>query len=1008
MATSSNRDVRLSLGVDVTGTADLQDLSTKVRDLAKAGGAAAPEFEKLADEIDASIATTKRFRDAEKALQAETAATKLSIQAKKDALKLSNIETDSATRKTVEHKAAVTAAKVEILQEEIALRGQKNALTQASAASAQAATAEKALAVQARATLGATQQSANEAGASVAKVTENTNGLNEAFKRLGPIIAASFTGREFVNTIVQAESLKRGLTAITGSSQAAAAEIEYLRRTTNELGLDTESAGKAYLSLTAATRGTAIDGEKTRALFEAISRAMGTLGKSSAETERALTAVQQMASKGTVSMEELRGQLAESLPTAMQAAADGAGLTVAQLIKMVETGDVLAKDLLPALTKGLDDLYAKGGPPDGIISNWNRLSNAVKQTAVEIGEGGAGQGLTKLLGGATVAAVGVSEAFGNVGKDIGEFAGAVASGNFDLFTQAERLKESEGRLNRVSEAAGFASTAAKGMGDAAAASGTSVQEAFRKSEIAAQNAGAAVEASALQQKQAFIDLEQAATKRLEQSKKSAEAADAEAKTIGMIAAAFGNETDKLTAATLASTLQRDAQVALTTARRDDLVLAEQKLAALAKEIAATQKFSPELDTQRKALEASVAVKREEVRASDATAKSHDVAATSARVAAEAYKDNSTRVGELKMAYDLATVAVDTLRAKQKIGQATTEEVSAAVLKQAAAQKLYTDALRDSVEVAEVHEKVLARKAATSAKEIDLNIEAAKTTLEVAKARGDDTGATRAQIDVTNLEVDAKRQAAQALRDEAAAMRETAVAREREAAATGTLTTAKKEEIAAIRASADGKDLDAKKSDLLAEREAALARATQSSAETFVSAMEKKVSAQEKLNAVMERADALERKRLGVDKEGFATDKSGQRIAAGSDLTTLTGIAAFLKTSGVEDDATARNIAREFADANGNISTSGSSGQMKYGGKGSTISYALIKAAERYTFGADGQAAQTPATIPAQSTTHNVNITLPDGSRGTVNVASANDATTLSSILQQLGTAKRVS
>jgi len=84
----------------------------------------------------------------------------------------------------------------------------------------------------------------------------------------------------------------------------------------------------------------------------------------------------------------------------------------------------------------------------------------------------------------------------------------------------------------------------------------------------------------------------------------------------------GNETDKLIAATLASTLQRDAQIALTAARRQDLALAEQKLAALANEIATTEKFSPELNNQREVLEAAINVKREEVRASDALAKSH--------------------------------------------------------------------------------------------------------------------------------------------------------------------------------------------------------------------------------------------------------------------------------------------------------------------------------------------------------------------------------------------------
>jgi len=42
-----------------------------------------------------------------------------------------------------------------------------------------------------------------------------------------------------------------------------------------------------------------------------------------------------MASKGVVSMEELRGQLGEALPGALQAAASGMGVTTVDLIKLV-------------------------------------------------------------------------------------------------------------------------------------------------------------------------------------------------------------------------------------------------------------------------------------------------------------------------------------------------------------------------------------------------------------------------------------------------------------------------------------------------------------------------------------------------------------------------------------------------------------------------------------------------------------------------------------------------
>ncbi len=167
-------------------------------------------------------------------------------------------------------------------------------------------------------------------------------------------------------------------------------------------------------------------------------------------------------------------------------------------------------------------------------------------------------------------------------------------------------------------------------------------------------------------------------------------------------------------------------------------------------------------------------------------------------------------------------------------------------------------------------------------------------------------------------------------------------------------------------------------------------AAEKAAAMEVLAREKVIAVREKENDLIQRTIDLENKRRGVDKEGFSTDKTGGRIVAGGDLNTLTGIAAFLKSAGVADDAKARNIAREFADSRGNVQYFDNPGQMKYGGAGSTISQALLKAAERYTFGIGGDGSggagggQQPSTIPNPSAaTVNVRITLPNGTTQTV-------------------------
>jgi tape measure domain-containing protein len=94
-----------------------------------------------------------------------------------------------------------------------------------------------------------------------------------------------------------------------------------------------------------------------------------------------------------------------------------------------------------------------------------------------------------------------------------------------------------------------------------------------------------------------------------------------------------------------------------------------------------------------------------------------------------------------------------------------------------------------------------------------------------------------------------------------------------------------------------------------------------------------------------------------NRDGYASDAKGSTILAGGDLTTLTGIANFLKAAGLNDEQ-AKNLAREFSDGKGNIPYFSNAGQMKYGGEGSTMSQALLKAAERITFGG-GNAGAAP-------------------------------------------------
>lgn len=137
------------------------------------------------------------------------------------------------------------------------------------------------------------------------------------------------------------------------------------------------------------------------------------------------------------------------------------------------------------------------------------------------------------------------------------------------------------------------------------------------------------------------------------------------------------------------------------------------------------------------------------------------------------------------------------------------------------------------------------------------------------------------------------------------------------------------------------------------------------------------------------------------------DASGNRLGAGTDLGSRTGIVNFLKNAGVNDEAAARRIANEFANTKGEVEYFNNPGQIKYGGRNGTLSEALLKAAEQFTFGQNaprvGGTAPAPGTppapAPATQNTYVVRLDLGAGQSREVNVASANDAQALIGALQ---------
>lgn len=147
----------------------------------------------------------------------------------------------------------------------------------------------------ARRELQQTQQAVTQSQSSFAGLSTSMTGLAAGVVSFTAITAGI---RSVVTAGVQLGELRGSFAAIAGSAHLGAQEFAFLATTANKLGLDLQSLGEQYRSLSASTRGTALAGQETRDLFTALSTASRAYGLSTEATGRALTALAQILSKG--------------------------------------------------------------------------------------------------------------------------------------------------------------------------------------------------------------------------------------------------------------------------------------------------------------------------------------------------------------------------------------------------------------------------------------------------------------------------------------------------------------------------------------------------------------------------------------------------------------------------------------------------------------------------------------------------------------------------------------
>lgn len=228
----------------------------------------------------------------------------------------------------------------------------------------------------------------------------------------GALVAgARALATELVRARIDAEKLQALFRFTSGGDlRRAAEELAFVRRVASELGLELQSTAELYGKLQAASKGTRLEGEQTREIFLALAKAATVYNFSTAELQGALTAIQQIISKGKVSAEELRGQLGERLPGAVQIAARALGITTQELDKLLEKGELIAEDFLPKFARQLERELGSAAQQaaQGTQQAINRLTTASQDLKKELSDAGAGNVALSLINGLRDAASGLA------------------------------------------------------------------------------------------------------------------------------------------------------------------------------------------------------------------------------------------------------------------------------------------------------------------------------------------------------------------------------------------------------------------------------------------------------------------------------------------------------------------------------------------------------------------------------------------------------------------------
>ena len=166
---------------------------------------------------------------------------------------------------------------------------------------------------------------------------------------------------QILNAAKSQQQFTNGLQSATQGTGTFAKELLYVDNVQRAFGLNLQTTRTGFTKLFASMAPTGFDSGSIEKLFTGISAATASLQLTPDKAERVIYAFGQMASKGQIMSEELKGQLGDVLPGALSLFADAAGMSVKEFSEAMERGEFVGNRFREVFAKVSDELMNRFG-----------------------------------------------------------------------------------------------------------------------------------------------------------------------------------------------------------------------------------------------------------------------------------------------------------------------------------------------------------------------------------------------------------------------------------------------------------------------------------------------------------------------------------------------------------------------------------------------------------------------------------------------------------------------